>query len=96
MRRLVLASAISLAIASTALAQSRPDSRALSCDEVQGLIAGNGAVVLTTGEVTFDRYVASRQFCSHPNVPVLTYIASRDTNQCPVYRCGDAQFPFDD
>jgi hypothetical protein len=79
-----------------AAAQGRPDSRQMSCAQVQNLIVQNGAVVLTTGQFTYDRYVASRQFCSHPNIPVIDSIQTRAANQCPVYRCGQDLFLFDD
>lgn len=91
-----MAAIMMAAMIAGAAAQGRPDSRAMSCAQVQDLIAGNGAVVLTTGQFTYDRYVVSRQFCSHPYVPVLASVQTRDTAQCPVYRCGNDLFPFDD
>lgn len=96
MLRILMVLVGSLSMVAGAGAQGRPDSRAMSCARVQDLIANNGAVVLTTGQLTYDRYVVSRQFCSHPYVPVVDFIQTRDTDQCPVYRCGNDLFPFDD
>ncbi|MER8696087.1 hypothetical protein NKI77_32595 [Mesorhizobium opportunistum] len=75
--------------ATTALADARPDSRRLNCDEIRAMIQSHRAVVLTTGPNTYDRYV--RQFgneCDWPEVPMSAYIPSRD-GHCPVYRCED-------
>lgn len=96
MTRMSMAAMMTAAMVAGAAAQGRPDSRELSCGQVQDLIAANGAVVLTTGEFTYDRYVVSRPFCSYPYVPVRASVQTRDTAQCPVYRCGDDPFPFDD
>lgn len=94
--RMSMTIAISLAIATGAIAQGRPDSRTMSCAQVQDMIVQNGAVVLTTGQFTYDRYVATRQFCSHPYVPVLASVPTQDRAQCPVYRCGEDLFQFDE
>lgn len=96
MLRILTAFAASAALMTGVAAQGRPDSRQMSCAQVQDLISRNGAVVLTTGQYTYDRYVASRQFCSHPGVPVIASVPTRDANQCPVYRCGQDLFLFDD
>lgn len=95
-KRISLVAILMAATIAGASAQGRPDSRAMSCAQVQQLIVDNGAVVLTTGQFTYDRYVASRQFCSHPSVPVIASVQTRDANQCPVYRCGQDIFLFDD
>lgn len=96
MRKVVTAGLISCMLMPAAFAQGRPDSRSLDCGEVQSLIDARGAVVLTTGQFTYDRYVASRQFCSHPYVPVFASVPTRDRQECPVYRCGNDVFQFDD
>ncbi|WP_181165772.1 MULTISPECIES: hypothetical protein [unclassified Mesorhizobium] len=74
-------------LAATNLAESRPDSRGMSCTEIRAMIQSHRAVVLTTGPNTYDRYV--RQFgneCDWPEVPMSAYIPSRD-GHCPVYHC---------
>ena len=84
------------AAATAAQAQNRPDSRAMSCGQVQTLIEQRGAVVLTTGRHTYDRYVAGFGYCSAPYEPALTYIPAADTPQCPVYECRRQLRFFDD
>lgn len=61
MRMLVFALAFSL-VAGHALAQ-RPSTLAMSCRQVQTLVAQNGAAVLSTGQHTYDRFVAHRGYC---------------------------------
>lgn len=79
----------------SAAAQGRPDARAMSCGQVHALIDQYGAVVLTTGQYTYDRYVASRRFCLPAERPELASVPTRDTPNCPVYRC-DHFDPEDD
>lgn len=90
MRGLFLFMAILAAV--PAMAQHRVDARQLDCASVQSLIFQRGAVVLTTGQHTYDRYVADGRFCFSPDVPRYTTIPSADTDQCPVYRCDQSLF----
>lgn len=83
----ILLMTLGAVLAATGLAEARPDSRAMSCAEIQARIQSRHAVVLTTGPNTYDRYV--RQFgneCDWPEVPMSAYIPARD-GHCPVYRC---------
>jgi hypothetical protein len=98
MSKMLRMSATALAVAAafsvTANAQSRPDARTMSCHEVQSMIGHHGAVVLTTGRYTYDRYVVHRGYCSHPYEPRAVSISTRD-GQCTVYRCAEPLFePF--
>ncbi|MBB6412239.1 hypothetical protein [Mesorhizobium sangaii] len=88
-RRIALTAAAIL-LAATSLAEARPDTRTMGCQELQQLIQSRRAVVLTTGPNTYDRYV--RQFgieCDWPEVPTSAYVPTRD-GSCPVYRCDQA------
>ncbi|QKC82916.1 hypothetical protein EB232_16050 [Mesorhizobium sp. NZP2077] len=81
-------------LAATGLAEARPDSRSMSCGEIQTMIQSRRAVVLTTGPNTYDRYV--RQFgneCDRPEIPMSAYIPARD-GHCPVYRCDEPVIDF--
>ncbi|PBC09546.1 hypothetical protein [Mesorhizobium sp. WSM3859] len=76
-------------LAATVLTEARPDTRTMSCQQLQQLIQSNRAVVLTTGPNTYDRYV--RQFgneCDWPRVPMSAYVPTRD-DRCPVYKCDE-------
>lgn len=83
-------------LAATSLAEARPDSRSMSCTQIQAMIQNRRAVVLTTGPNTYDRYV--RQFgneCDWPEVPMSVSIPSRD-GACPVYRCQEPVYRLPD
>ncbi len=83
----ILSLTVAAMLAATGLAEARPDSRTLSCGQIQAMIQSRRAVVLTTGPNTYDRYV--RQYgneCDWPEVPQSAYIPARD-GRCPVYRC---------
>ena len=61
MRKLVLSLALGL-VATSALA--RPSTLAMSCGQARGLVASHGAIVLSTGRHTYDRFVATPGYCS--------------------------------
>jgi len=85
---------MALAVLQPALAQSgRPDTRSMTCGQVQSLINQRGGVVLSTGQYTFDRYVANRNFCQHGEILKYDYVPTRDNNRCFVQRCVD-NHPF--
>jgi hypothetical protein len=88
--------AVLLAATFTSGALARPDTRAMTCAQTQELILRTGAIVLTTGRHTYDRYVAAYGHCARPYVPTLTYVRTLDTSYCPVYNCQYYQPLFED
>lgn len=95
MRRIALMTAAIL-LAAAGLAEARPDTRTMSCDQLRQLLQSRHAVVLTTGPNTYDRYV--RQFgneCDWPEVPMSAYVPTLD-GSCPVYRCEEPVTNFPD
>ena len=82
------AATLALALASPAMAQSRPSTVDRSCEASRALVARNGAIVLGTGGHTYDRFVASRNFCQYDELLDPAFVPSGDTAQCFVgYRC---------
>lgn len=81
-----LAAAAAVVLATTAGAYARPDARSMTCSQVRSLIRAEGAVVMTTGRHTYDRFVSTRGACLRPEIPWQTTVATRD-GQCPVYHC---------
>lgn len=71
---------------SPAIAQSRPDVRKMSCAQVQDTIAKAGGIVLTTGNQTFERFVASRDNCMVGEIMRRDTVKAADGN-CSVNRC---------
>lgn len=92
-RNAMLAAMLAATVAPAA-AQGRPDVRQMTCGEVRSLIAARGAVVLTTGRHTYDRFVAYGSLCSHPQVAMPMSVRTRDTDRCVIYNC--QLDPFED
>lgn len=91
-RRTAIATAVSVVLtaglATGALAQGRSSTLAMSCAQAQALVTQSGAVVLTTGPYTFDRFVRNRSFCTPDENLEPTWAPTRDVAQCMVgYRC---------
>lgn len=85
-----LGSAFLLVTFQPADAQSRRvDSRSRTCAQIQSLINQQGAVLLSTGAHTFDRYVSNRNQCQHGEVLYREFIPSKDTGRCRVQRCAE-------
>ena len=59
----------------------------MTCNQVRGIVASQGAFVLHTGPTTYDRFVRDTSFCLRPNVAQVTSIRTADAAQCPVNVC---------
>jgi len=96
MKTFLLSLAAIVAVATSAAAQPRPSSIAMSCRQAAGLVASRGAVVLGTGGYTYDRFVADQRFCLRNEVIEPAWVPAGDTPQCFVgYRCKEADRWFD-
>jgi len=79
---------LALALASPS-AFAMPNATRLSCAAATNLVAQHGAIVLRTGEFTYDRYVAHAGFCGSESSAKPAWIATADSAQCFVgYYCG--------
>lgn len=77
-----------MSIGSGALAQSRPLTLQMSCDDAGQLVASRGAVVLGTGSTTYDRYVSAVTQCVRGETLEPAWVPTADTRQCLIgYRC---------
>jgi len=73
-----------------AQAQTRPDTRAMTCAEASALVARAGAIVLSTGPVTYARFVRDGGFCPLPETTQPSWETTRDQPKCFVgYTCRD-------
>jgi hypothetical protein len=80
--------AATLLLAATPAEAQRPDLRAMSCPQAQALVASRGAVVMTTGQFTFERFVAHRGFCQREETTRRAWATTGDGVRCNVaYRC---------
>jgi hypothetical protein len=75
-------------LATTSTLAARPSTLDMTCAEAAALVASRGAIVLTTGQFTYERYVAHRGFCSIGEVTRPAYAPTLDTPTCSIgYRC---------
>ena len=79
---------LALAVFATASFAQRPSTLGMGCSEAQSLVAASGAIVLSTGRHTYDRYVAHPGFCAFGEYAYSAYVPTSDARQCPVgYEC---------
>jgi hypothetical protein len=72
----------------SALAQSRPLSTAMTCDQARQLVASRGALVMSTGPSLYDRYVGHWGYCTPTETIMPAYVSTKDRPQCFVgYTC---------
>jgi hypothetical protein len=84
-----------MAFATSAQAQQRPFTPRLTCGQAQRIVFANGAVVMSTGTYTYDRYVRDRSYCEINETTELAFVPTRDTPHCPVgYRCRSNDLDF--
>ena len=87
-RRAGLALAAALIAGSTVAAHARPDVRDLSCREARALVRDAGAIVMTTGRHTYDRFVSSEAYCDYGLFANRAWVETRDRRSCRVgYTC---------
>src|SRR5688500_7484027 len=82
-----LITGIALLIVASAAA-GRPSTYAMTCAQAQALVTNTGAIVMSTGQYTYERFVAHRGFCRHGEVTDRVYAPTSDNPQCRVgYQC---------
>jgi hypothetical protein len=84
-------------LAAGAAEAQRPFTPRLSCAQAQALVASRGQVVMSTSPTTYDRFVASAQFCDRTDYLEGAAVPTLDVPACPVgYRCVDrSRYDFD-
>jgi hypothetical protein len=85
-----------LGMAATAQAQPRVSTLNLSCRQGRAVVMSQGAVVLSTGPNTYDRFVSSPAFCAPGETTELVWVRTADTAQCPIgYRCRSTELELE-
>lgn len=80
--------AVAAIAAAPAGALARPDTRAMTCQQAQNFVRASGAVVMTTGQFTYERIVTNRGYCDRDETTRIKVAPTRDDMQCRVgYRC---------
>jgi len=87
MQRTML-TACALIVAGASLAEARPDTRTMDCDEAIALVQRAGAIVLSTGRYTYDRFVAHNGYCIPGQDVRRATVPTEDTRYCTIgYTC---------
>jgi hypothetical protein len=95
--------AIVAGLAFSNAAHARPDTRAMSCEQAKSFVRQKGAVVMSTGQYTYERIVSNQSFCGWDEITWLKVAPTKDDPKCRVgYYCrprindGDRfrRFPF--
>ena len=64
--------------------QPRPSTTRMTCAQAAGLVATSGAIVLATGPLTYDRFVAHTGHCQLGQIAQPIWVPTLDTPQCPI------------
>ena len=79
-----------MALSAPALAQSRPDTRKMTCVQARALVQSRGAMVMSTSDTTYDRFVFTQQACEHGQQLKPAYARTTDYTGCHIgYTCFD-------
>jgi hypothetical protein len=71
---------------------ARPYAPKLACETLKAMIYDKGALVLSTGQFTFDRYVRDQGYCMLGEITEPAWLTSANQAQCFVgYTCGGRQ-----
>mgnify|MGYP000153176673 CR=1 FL=1 len=95
MSRLISFTAVAL-LAGMSMAQARESTLNMSCRQAASLVASRGAVVLSTGRYTYDRFVASPGFCFPGEWGEPAWAPTRDGNCRLGYICRSGDPPWQD
>jgi hypothetical protein len=75
---------------------ARPSTLGMSCAQAAATVAASGAIVLSTGEFTYDRFVAHTGFCLHDEAARPAVAPTLDSPYCSIgYRCEQKRRRFD-
>lgn len=83
----ILVSAV-LIVATTAPLAARPSTLNMTCRQAQNLVQSRGAIVLSTGRNTYDRFVRSGRFCEVAEWAEDATAPTKDRDHCRLgYTC---------
>lgn len=75
-------------LASASIAEARPSTVSMSCAIAAATVAKAGAIVLSTGAHTYDRFVAQNGFCMSEEQLIPAQAPTLDNQHCPIgYVC---------
>jgi hypothetical protein len=86
---MIIRTAVALLLAGgPAMAQERPSTTTMTCQQAARLVQARGALVLGTGGMTYDRFVRDRSFCEPTEIARRAFRPTRDNPACLIgYTC---------
>jgi hypothetical protein len=81
-KRMLSTLGLLLAATGAAIAQAGPSTFDRPCAASRDLVMRDGAVVLTTGPNTYNRYVKDAAYCLVDQYPQPSWVPSSDDPQC--------------
>ena len=86
MTRILLS--VVLALEATSAFAARPSTLGMTCQQAQNMVASRGAVVMSTGTNTYDRFVISPGYCEVAEWAYDATAPTKDARHCPLgYVC---------
>jgi len=82
-----LAALLAIAMIAPAAAQSRPDTRNMTCSAAQSLVDREGAITLSTGRYTYARFVSGTSACRPLGSARPSYVPTQDQRNCQLLTC---------
>jgi hypothetical protein len=83
-------------LASISLAEARESTLNMTCNQAAALVAARGAVVLSTGKYTFERFVATDSYCMLGEYGVRAWAPTRDGKCRLGFRCQHGRPPWEE
>lgn len=79
---------LAFGLAMAASAHARPNTQNMTCGEAQSLVQSHGAIVLSTGANTYDRFVAHQGYCALGERAVTAWVRTSNSSACAIgYVC---------
>ncbi len=75
---------ISLILASTLPGAARPDTRTMTCQQARAVVQQYKAIVMSTGQYTYERIVIGQGYCSSTQISKPLYAPTVDVPSCKV------------
>ena len=97
MKRAILTLCIVM-VSFPALAINRYNVTTMTCQTVQQTVQRDGAAILrwtskrNPGLPLYDRFVRNRLYCGYNEYPEVSFVPSRDKQNCPVRKCTSKDF----
>jgi len=74
-------------------AAARPDAREMTCRQAQDLVRRSGAVVVTTGIFSYERFVSGKRWCENWETPRPATTRTSDAPKCAIgFKCVEPVF----